>query len=68
MVTKTGFTVLANNADPDQTAPKEQSDLSLHCLLSQSVQTFALYTVAIIVPVYELLNHKRQFQFTSLLL
>ena len=22
----------ANNADPDQTAPKEQSDQSLHCL------------------------------------
>ena len=23
----------ANNADPDQTAPKEQSDQDLHCLL-----------------------------------
>ena len=23
---------LANSADPDQTAPKEQSDLGLHCL------------------------------------
>ena len=26
----------ANSADPDQTAPKEQSDLGLHCLLSIS--------------------------------
>ena len=25
--------VLANSADPDQTAPKEQYDLGLHCLL-----------------------------------
>ena len=25
---------IANNVDPDQTAPKEQSDLGLHCLLS----------------------------------
>ena len=25
--------VLANSAGPDQTAPKEQSDLGLHCLL-----------------------------------
>ena len=25
--------VLANSADPDQTALKEQSDLGLHCLL-----------------------------------
>ena len=24
---------MANNIDPDQTAPDEQSDLSLHCLL-----------------------------------
>ena len=24
--------VWANSADPDQTAPKEQSDLGLHCL------------------------------------
>ena len=24
---------LANGADPDQTAPKEQSDQGLHCLL-----------------------------------
>ena len=27
---------MANRADPDQTAPKEQSDLGLHCLLSHS--------------------------------
>ena len=26
------ITVLANSADLDKTAPKEQSDLSLHCL------------------------------------
>ena len=25
---------IANDADPDQTAPQEQSDLGLHCLLS----------------------------------
>ena len=25
---------IANSVDPDQTAPKEQSDLGLHCLLS----------------------------------
>ena len=24
---------MENSADPDQTAPKEQSDLDLHCLL-----------------------------------
>ena len=24
--------MLANSADPDQTAPKEQSDQGLHCL------------------------------------
>ena len=24
---------MANSADPDQTAPKEQSDLDLHCLI-----------------------------------
>ena len=24
---------MANSVDPDQTAPKEQSDLGLHCLL-----------------------------------
>ena len=24
---------MANSADPDQTAPKEQSDQDLHCLL-----------------------------------
>ena len=24
---------MANNVDPDQTAPKEQSDQNLHCLL-----------------------------------
>ena len=24
---------IANSVDPDQTAPKEQSDLGLHCLL-----------------------------------
>ena len=24
---------VANSVDPDQTAPKEQSDLGLHCLL-----------------------------------
>ena len=28
---------MATSADPDQTAPKEQSDLGLHCLLSSSV-------------------------------
>ena len=27
--------MLANCADPDQTAPWEQSDLGLHCLLKQ---------------------------------
>ena len=27
---------MANSADPVQTAPKEQSDLGLHCLLSLS--------------------------------
>ena len=26
-------TVLANSVDPDQTAPEEQSDQGLHCLL-----------------------------------
>ena len=25
--------LMANSADPDQTAPKEQSDQGLHCLL-----------------------------------
>ena len=25
---------MANSVDPDQTAPKEQFDLGLHCLLS----------------------------------
>ena len=25
--------ILANIADPDQTAPNEQSDLGIHCLL-----------------------------------
>ena len=28
---------MANNVDPDQTAPLEQSDLSLHCLSDLSV-------------------------------
>ena len=27
-------TTLANSEDPDQTAPKEQSDQGLHCLLT----------------------------------
>ena len=26
------FSGMANSVDPDQTAPEEQSDLSLHCL------------------------------------
>ena len=30
--------VMANTADPDQTAPKEQSDLGLQCLLRNSLQ------------------------------
>ena len=30
--------MFANRADPDQTAPEEQSDLGLQCLLRGSVQ------------------------------
>ena len=30
--TKKKIKTLTNSADPDQTAPKEQSDLGLHCL------------------------------------
>ena len=38
---------MANNADPDQTAPKEQSDLGLNCLLiiTGSVQIFTVTMV-----------------------
>ena len=28
---------MTNSLDPDQTAPKEQSDLVLHCCLDQSI-------------------------------
>ena len=31
---------MANSADPDQTAPKEQSDQSLHCFLGITVPVF----------------------------
>ena len=34
------FNEMANSADPDQTAPREQSDLGLHCLLRHFVGIF----------------------------
>ena len=36
---------MTNSVDPDQTAPKEQSDLGLHCLLDLSVLVLRSYMV-----------------------
>ena len=37
--------LFANSAEPDQTAPKEQSDQGLHCLLKHTVQIFRVNMV-----------------------
>ena len=31
---------VANSGDPDQTAPKEQSDMGLHCLLRTDLSQY----------------------------
>ena len=36
---------MANTVDPDQTAPQEQSDLGLHCLLHTSTPVFVGFEV-----------------------
>ena len=46
--------LVANNVDPDQTAPKEQSVLDLLCLQGASVQLFRVNTVMVY---YKLLSH-----------
>ena len=42
---------MANSVDPDQTAPKEQSDLGLHCLYMPvrniGIQNFRTFTVLV---------------------
>ena len=38
---------LANSVDPDQTAPKEQSDLGLHCLLIQFCSNIYNYYISV---------------------
>ena len=41
---------MANSVDPDQTAPWEQFDLGIHCLLTgMSVQIFQVNTVYLMV-------------------
>ena len=40
-----GANDMANIVDPDQTAPKEQSELGLHCLRGWSAQTLKIFTV-----------------------
>ena len=52
IVKKVSTKLLANSADPDQTAPKEQSDLGLHCLTSFLPQYFR---VSMIVHICEML-------------
>ena len=34
------MTIKVNSVDPDQTAPKEQSDQGLHCLAIVNIKTF----------------------------
>ena len=36
---------MANSVDPDQTAPKEQSDLGLHCLHMTFCQTLSVLEI-----------------------
>ena len=36
---------MANSVDPDQTAPKEQSDLGLHCLRMTFCQTLSVLEI-----------------------
>ena len=46
---------MANSADPDQTAPKEQSDLGLHYLSKPLYPIFKVIPVA--TPVADLLMY-----------
>ena len=39
---------MANNVDPDQTAPREQSDLDLHCLFRPVCFHYCIFTVIFI--------------------
>ena len=51
---------LANIGDPDQTAPKEQSDQGLHCLLfflNVLAQTFFLKSVGYLPKLVKLSQH-----------
>ena len=44
------YNLMANNADPDQLASSEPTDLDLHCLQRQGISGFSRTRVTIVPP------------------